>query len=153
MNQQRGYSYLVVMFLVAVLSLVSVRALRNTLTDERRSKEAELLSTGLAYRNAIKAYYENAPGTGKIYPDSLDALLEDRRGTVIRKHLRKPFRDPVTGSKEWGLIYLDAEHTQIIGVYSQSAQRPIKRDGFPDGLETFIDAASYREWKFVFEPG
>jgi len=153
MPRQAGFSYVVVMFLVAVMSLISVRALRNTLTDERRSKEAELLATGIAYRNAIKAYYENAPGTGKIYPESLDALLEDRRGTKIRKHLRKRFRDPITGSREWGLVYLDEEHKQLIGVYSLSEQRPIKRDGFPDELQTFVNAPSYRDWKFVFAPG
>jgi hypothetical protein len=153
MRLQQGYSYVVVMFLVAVMSLISVRALRNTLTEERRSKEAELLATGIAYRNAIQAYYENAPGTGKIYPETLDALLEDRRGTKIRKHLRKRFRDPITGSRDWGLVYLDEEHKQLIGVYSLSDQRPIKRDGFREELSAFINAASYRDWKFVFAPG
>lgn len=152
MRRQQGYSYVVVMFLVAVLSLISVRALRNTLTEERRAKEAELLAIGVAYRNAIKAYYENAPGTGRVYPDSLDVLLEDRRGTKIRKHLRKRFRDPVTGSKDWGLVYLDDEKTQIIGVYSLSAQKPVKRNGFPEGLVPFVNAASYRDWKFVYKP-
>jgi type II secretory pathway pseudopilin PulG len=152
MRRQQGFSYVVVMFLVAVLSLLSVRALRNTLTEERRAKEAELLATGIAYRNAIRAYYENAPGTGKVYPDSLEALLEDRRGTKIRKHLRKRFRDPITGSRDWGLVYLDGDQTQIVGVYCLSAQRPIKRNGFPDELGPFINAASYRDWKFVYKP-
>lgn len=150
MRRQDGYSYVVVMFLVAVLSLLSVRALRNTLTEERRAKEAELLATGIAYRNAIKGYYDNAPGTGRIYPESLDALLEDRRGTKIRKHLRKRFRDPVTGGKDWGLVYLDDEHKQIIGVYSLSVQRPLKRDGFPADMMSFLNAGSYRDWKFVY---
>lgn len=152
MRRQQGYSYVVVMFLVAVLSLISVRALRNTLTEERRAKEAELVATGIAYRNAIRGYYENAPGTGKVYPESLDALLEDRRSTKIRKHLRKRYRDPVTGSKDWGLVYLDDERTQIVGVYSLSGQKPIKRSGFPEELAAFVNAASYRDWKFVYKP-
>lgn len=151
MRRQSGYSYVVVMFLVAVLSLVAARALRNTLTELRRAKEAELLLTGMAYRNAIRDYYENAPGTGKTYPQTLDALLHDGRGTLIRKHLRKRFRDPVTGSKDWGLVYLDEKNDQIIGVYSLAEQRPIKRDGFPDALKTFVNAGSYRDWQFIYK--
>ena len=92
------------------------------------------------------------PGTGKVYPASLDALLDDRRGTVMRKHLRKRFRDPFTGSKDWGLVHLDGDQTQIIGVYSLATQRPIKRDGFPGPLAQFVNAGSYRDWKFVYKP-
>jgi len=39
MRQQGGFSYVIVMFLVAALSLASVRALENTLVSEQRDKE------------------------------------------------------------------------------------------------------------------
>lgn len=150
MRHQSGFSYVIVMFLVAVLSLVSLRALENTLTAERRAKEAELLSLGMAYRDAIKAYYADAQGTLKSYPDSIEALLLDTRGTKLRKHLRKRFRDPITGSKHWGLIYLDGDTEKIIGVYSLSTRKPIKRDGFPPDLGGFTNAATYSDWRFIF---
>ena len=63
MRREGGFSYVIVMFLVAVLSIISVRALETTLTRERRDKEAQLLEAGTAYMNAIRLYYEGAPGS------------------------------------------------------------------------------------------
>lgn len=151
MRRESGFSYVVVMFLVAVLSLVSVRGLEHTLTAERRAKEAELLSVGMTYRKAIEHYYRNAQGTLNTYPPTLDALLLDDRGTILRKHLRKLFRDPVSGSRQWGLVYLDGDTSKIIGVYSLAGGKPLKKDGFPAELAGFAHAGSYSDWRFVFK--
>lgn len=150
MGRQRGFSYVVVMFLVAVMSLVSTRALRNTLTEERRSKEAELLYTGMAYRDAIAYYHQNPLGSAKTLPPNLKALLEDERWSSTRRPLRKLYRDPITGSKDWGLIYLNDDGKQLIGVYSLSSQKPIKQGGFPAEMGDLSKAATYRDWKFIY---
>lgn len=151
MRRERGFSYVIVMFLVAVLSLAATRALQNTLTAERRSKEAQLLAVGMAYRNAIRDYYLNPLGSEKSYPPSLKALLEDKRWSRMRRPLRKLYRDPITASTEWGVIYTTAEPVRVIGVYSLSAKAPIKKGGFPPGLEGFSTATSYRDWRFVVD--
>jgi type II secretory pathway pseudopilin PulG len=150
MQREKGFSYPIAMFLVALLTLVSVRALEMTMTAERRDKEAELLVIGQAYRDAIRSYYDNSPGTAKVYPPELSAMLQDARTTRVRRHLRKLYRDPVTAGSEWGVIR--TEQGTIKGVYSLSNLRPFKRDGFPSELALFAGAAHYSQWTFVYEP-
>jgi type II secretory pathway pseudopilin PulG len=149
-RRQRGFSYPIAMFLVALMAIVSVRALENSMTAERREKETDLLAAGQAYRNAIRTYYDNSPGTSKTYPPDLEALLLDARATRLRRPLRKLYRDPITGSKEWGVVRT-ADGT-IKGVYSLSARKPFKTGGFPAGLKSFDNAGQYKQWLFVYEP-
>jgi len=150
MTRERGFSYLIVMFLVAAVSIISVRALRNTLTTERREKEAQLLLVGQAYRTAIFNYYQNSPGSNKTFPPELDALLLDQRATRTSRPLRKLFRDPITGSTEWGVVRSGSGG--VMGVYSLSTQVPFKTNGFPPELVGFANANSYQAWRFVFQP-
>lgn len=150
MRHQRGFSYPIAMFLVALLALVSARALENSQTAERRDKEAELLLVGQAYRDAIRSYFDNSPGTAKVYPPELTALLQDARTTRVRRHLRKLYRDPITASAEWGVVR--TPEGAVKGVYSLSNVRPLKSGGFPDELSGLAGAGHYREWLFVYEP-
>lgn len=150
MRPQRGFSYPIAMFLVAVVAIISVRALENTMTAERREKEQDLLVAGQAYRNAIKNYYDNSPGTSKAYPPDLQALLLDARATRLRRPLRKLYRDPITASTEWGIVR--TESGTIKGVYSLSTLKPFKSDGFPVELKSFNNARQYKQWQFVYEP-
>lgn len=150
MDKQSGFSYAVVIFLVAVVSLVSVRALEHAHTAERRDKELALLETGQAYRNAIEDYYDHSPGTAKAYPPNLEALLLDVRATRVRRPLRKLYRDPMSGQQTWGLVH--TADGAIKGVYSLSPLKPVKRAGFPAPLKAFATANSYQDWLFVFDP-
>ncbi|MYM67698.1 type II secretion system protein [Pseudoduganella sp. FT55W] len=150
MRNQSGFSYVIVMFLVAVLSLVSVRALESTLTREKRDKEAQLLEIGMAYLKAIEQYYNEAPGSAQSYPAELDALLYDDRLTRPQRPLRKLFRDPISGSAEWGVVRNAAG--AVIGVHSLSAGKPFKQQGFPAELQSFAGAQRYSDWKFIYQP-
>ena len=154
MDRESGFSYVIVMFLVAVLSLVAARALQNTLTSERRMKEAELLATGMAYRKAIQQYYNNALGSAQSYPADLKEMLRDTRWSRDQRPLRKLYRDPMTGSTDWGLICEPAGSgggKQVVGVYSRSARQPVKRGGFPPELAHFDKAKSYSDWRFIYQ--
>lgn len=42
---------------------------------------------------------------------------------------------------------------RIVGVYSLSEKKPIKKDKFPERYAKFSEAATYRDWKFVYKPG
>lgn len=150
MRRQGGFSYPVAMFLVAMVAVLAVRALENVMTAERRERERELLTVGMAYRNAIRSYYDNSPGTAKAYPKELKDLLLDERASRLRRPLRKLYRDPITGNKDWGLVLSEAG--AIKGVYSLSRQKPIRTGGFPLELLAFTDAKQYRQWQFVYEP-
>ena len=147
MVRQSGFTYVIVMFLVAVLSIIAVRALENTLTAERRDKEAQLLLIGQAYADAIGAYYNGSPGTEKRWPQKPEDLLLDQRTSRAFRMIRKLYRDPITGSKEWGYVY---NGDDLVGVYSLSTQKPLKRDQFPPNQVGFRNANSYQDWKFVY---
>lgn len=149
MRRQGGFSYVIVMFVVAIAAILSVRALSNSATNERRDREAELLWVGQAYRDAIKSYYENTPGSAKTYPPDLAALLLDQRTTTTRRHLRKLYRDPVSGGPDWGLVLTD--DGKVKGVYSLSTREPVKVGGFPPELAAFAGAKRYQDWKFVYQ--
>jgi hypothetical protein len=117
----------------------------------QREKEQQLLFVGKQFRQAIASYYENSPGLAKQFPKGLDDLLEDRRLPFIRRHLRKIFYDPFTGSTEWGLIK-DAGGG-ITGVYSKSDDKPVKRANFGEQFAQFEDKEHYSDWQFVYAPG
>lgn len=148
--RQGGFSYVVMMFLVAVLSIVSLRALESTSFADQREKEMELLWRGMAYRDAIRDYYMNGPGVAKVYPKQLKDMLYDTRLIHPRRPLRKLYRDPMSSDGEWGLV----RNTDggLIGVYSKSARKPLKQGGFPRELASFANAQHYSDWQFVFKP-
>lgn len=149
-RKQKGFTYLIALFMVATLSIVTLRALENSLTKDRRDKEAELLFVGQAYQQAIMTYYQNSPGTAKKYPDNLASLLQDSRTTSLQRPLRRLYFDPMTASQDWGT--LPAPDGGVMGVYSLSKQKPIKVNGFPPTLSNFIGAKSYTEWQFIYVP-
>lgn len=149
MRREQGFSYVIVMFLVAVLSITAVRALENTLTRERRDKEAETLWRGLAYREAIRIYYESSPGTGKSYPQELKDLLYDSRLVRPTRPLRRLYTDPLSNGA-WTVIR--NEEGRVIGVHPNSNAVPLKQAGFPDALAAFTGAKHYSDWKFVYQP-
>ncbi|MBL8506533.1 MAG: type II secretion system protein [Methylobacillus glycogenes] len=115
-------------------------------TASQRDKEVELLFVGAQISKAISAYREATPSPVKQYPNSLEALLNDKRGPKPARHLRKIYIDPMTGTREWGLI---KDANSITGVYSLSRLKPFKQDNFDDDLQGFAGAASYRDWHFV----
>lgn len=43
--------------------------------------------------------------------------------------------------------------TRIIGVYSLSERKPIKKDKFPEVYAKFSEAKTYQDWKFIYKPG
>jgi type II secretory pathway pseudopilin PulG len=149
-RNQAGFSYMIALFMVATLSVVTLQAMENSLTKDRRAKEIELLFVGQAYQNAIMQYYQNSPGTVKTYPPDLQSLLQDSRTTTLQRPLRRLYLDPMTASPTWGIV--PAPSGGVMGVYSLSTQQPIKVNGFPAALISFIGARSYQAWQFVYVP-
>jgi hypothetical protein len=117
----------------------------------QRDKERELLFVGNEFRKAIGLYYERTPGGAKQYPKKLEDLLLDKRQTSVARYLRRLYVDPLTGKKEWGLVKGAGE--TIMGVYSLSAEVPIKTGNFDETDKDFEGKGSYAEWAFVYLPG
>ena len=146
--RQRGFTYLAVLFLVAIMGAVLAATATVWHTLAQRDKERELLYIGHEFRAAIGLYYERTPGTAKQFPKKLADLLEDKRQTNLARYLRKRYIDPLTASKEWGLVAGPGE--TIMGVYSLSQATPIKSGNFDDADKNFEGANSYQDWKFVY---
>jgi type II secretory pathway pseudopilin PulG len=150
-KNQQGFTYLIALFMVATLSIVTLRAMENSLTKDRRAKEEQLLFVGQAYQQAIMTYYQTIPGS-KTFPPDLATLVEpDTRTSTRHVALRKLYFDPITGTQDW-LLIKDPKTGGVMGVSSTSLQQPIKVNGFPPTLSNLIGAKTYQQWQFVYQP-
>lgn len=145
---QRGFTYLTVLFVLAMMSggLALVGEVWHT--SNVREKEAELLHIGNEYRKAIERYYFQK-GAQK-YPTNLADLLKDPRELGTVRHLRRLYPDPITGKDEWGLV--KSATGGFAGVYSLSEEAPLKTAGFAVRDAAFEGKTKYSEWQFVFAP-
>lgn len=146
----RGFTYLSLLFFVAVLSLGLAAVAVSWQTSRQREKEAELLFAGTAIREAIALYYDRSPAGLPEYPKRLGDLLQDPRYPDARRYLRRLYRDPMTGEARWGTIA--APDGGIMGVYSLSSGKPVKVSGTARQGADFDAAATYADWKFVYVP-
>lgn len=150
MRQQAGFTYLGVLFLVALMGLAMASFGTVASMQRKREKESELLFVGHQFRRAIELYYEGSPGGGKRYPPNLEALLQDPRTPAVRRYLRRVWRDPVSGKPQWGLV--EAPGGGVMGVFSLSGEQPVKRANFDTADVDFEGKAAYSDWKFVYTP-
>jgi type II secretory pathway pseudopilin PulG len=148
-RRQRGVIYLALMILIATLGAGLAATATVWHQVQQRAREQELLFIGQQYLRAIQQYYEAAAG-GNRYPPSLEALLLDERTPSIRRYLRRPYRDPLGNTLEWGLV--QAPQGGIMGIYSMAPGEPIKKANFPAVLNWEKDLRTYAEWKFVYLP-
>ena len=148
--REEGFTYLGVLLLVALLGAALAGTATVWHTMNRREKERELLFIGQQFRQAIGSYYRQSPGGKGEYPGTLEDLLLDKRQAGVVRHLRRIWRDPMTGSTEWGLVR-DASG-RIMGVYSLSTEAPLKTANFDAADRAFEGQNRYTDWKFVYEP-
>ena len=150
MRAERGFTYLGILFMVFLVGFAMATAGIVWSTALKREREQQLLWTGSQFRRAIAGFYNNGPPGLREYPRDLTDLLEDRRGPVLRRHLRRLYADPVTGAADWQLVRLP--DLSIIGVASRSSAQPLKLAGFGDEDVTFENANCYCDWRFVYLP-
>lgn len=139
------FGVLVLLVLAALAALVGAEVWATAL---KREREAQLLFVGDQYRRAVESYWRASPGPVKTLPASLEVLLEDDRFPMPVRHLRRLYADPMDTESPWALVKAG---NGILGVHSRSESVPLKRGGFPPHLLGFEGAASYRQWRFVFQ--
>ncbi len=142
---QRGFTYIGLLIVVAVLGigLAAIGSVWHTVSQ--REREAELLFVGEQFQRAIRSYFERSPEAGKVYPKALGDLLEDRRSGTIVRHLRKIYVDPMTGTTEWGL--LKQPDGRIIGVHSLAVTSVFRASDLPEGIQ--VKGTTHRDWLFM----
>jgi type II secretory pathway pseudopilin PulG len=144
MVMQRGFTYLTVLFMVAILAGGLALAGEVWHTSATREKEAELLFVGHQYRKAIERYYLSGPQ--RQYPRELADLLKDPRRPGAERYLRRLYPDPVSGQP---FALLKAPDGGILGVHSPSEEAPLKTGGFKVRDADFEGKTKYAEWQFV----
>jgi len=143
---QRGFTYLWLLLAVGLMAAGLAATAEVVSTAARRDKEAELLFIGDQFARAIARYRASVPGS-QLYPQKLEDLLADNRFPNVRRHLRRVYLDPMTGSRDWGLVR--GPNGGIVGVYSTSTAQPLKTANFPKDYAAFAGAKSYRDWVFA----
>jgi type II secretory pathway pseudopilin PulG len=148
--RQQGFTMLAVLAALVLLALSLQGVMWVVSTQAQRERELELLRVGAAIRDAIGRYVESSPGVVKQWPPSLEALLDDRRSVVLRRHLRRLYADPIQRSGEWGLVR--APDGGVAGVYSLSHAPSIRTSGVDLAVYGVEPAARYVDWRFVYVP-
>ena len=144
----RGFTYIGLLVAVVLIGVGLAAAGQVWSTTAKRERERELLFVGGQFRHAIGSYFDASPGV-KQYPRKLEELLQDQRFPVVKRHLRKIYLDPITGSRDWGLVTMG---DQIVGVYSRSNDKPLKVETFAPEDSSFAGSAAYSDWRFVYAP-
>lgn len=147
--RQHGFTYILMLFAVAALSIGLGMATPIYSEQLRRQREAELVRIGTLYVQAIQGYYLSSPGSVHSYPKRLEELLLDPRFVGTRRHMRSLYQDPV-GRADWGLVA--APDGGVAGVYSRSEDRPLIARRIAIGSRFIEPASRYSDLKFVFVP-
>jgi hypothetical protein len=108
-HSERGYAYLMALFMVITLIITSQVAMQSILTEGRRQHEDDMIWRGQQFVRAVRLYYRK---TGH-YPTSLDDL---KKGLPELHFLRyAAYKDPMKKDDgAWRFIYVNAAG-QIIG--------------------------------------
>jgi type II secretory pathway pseudopilin PulG len=149
-EEQSGFTYLAVLFAVAIAGVALAAIGINWSQTAQREKERQLLFVGNQFRKAIALYYEKSPGGAKRYPRSLSDLLKDDRQIVTSRYLRMIYTDPMTNKADWGIEL--APDGGVMGVHSLSDAAPIKTANFGYADQAFEGATKYSDWVFDYTP-
>lgn len=143
-KNERGVTYLFLMFVIVVIGLSTTMAAKQWKVMVQRELEADLLSKGIEIQNALALYSTTMKAgrvtTFEIYPQSLAELTR-----LPKPFLRKVYLDPMSHG-DWD--YLRGPAGGIMGVRSKSREKPFKQHEFPQAVRHFDGRASYNEWIF-----
>lgn len=148
-SKNAGFTIIAMLVATAVIGL-GLAATGTVWSQARqRDREAELLAVGAEFRTAIERYYQRTPGVVKNYPQTLDELVKDPRFPGVERHLRRLYKDPMTGAADW--LVVEAPTGGIMGVRSRSEAAPLKTGNF-GAIDPGAGATRYSDWRFVYEP-
>ncbi|NOU25002.1 MAG: type II secretion system protein [Methylotenera sp.] len=149
LNKNNGFTYLGLLFIIALMGVTL--ALAGTLYSfvQQREKERQLIFVGNQFKQAISLYYQRTPGNIKRYPQRLEDLLQDNRFVSLQRYLRKIYVDPITRTQEWGLV--KAPDGGFMGVHSLSTGKSLKTSNFDSSNLDFHNKTHYSDWQFTYE--
>ncbi len=101
-----GFTLVGLMVMVAIMAIFMGVAVQTVTFQMRREKEAELIFRGEQYVEAIRIFKHKY---GR-YPMSLKEIWEAKPHVI-----RKKWKDPITDSTNWGLVFLGQSGNQVGG--------------------------------------
>jgi general secretion pathway protein G len=155
MRGQRGYSFLEILIVTAILFILASVVVPLAQVTSQRQREVELRAVLRQMRTAIDKFKDEVdrgriaqtelkPGS-EGYPPSLETLVDgvpiqgDASGARL-KFLRKIPVDPMTSSTDWGLrSYQDRPDARSWG-------RENVFDVYTKSEGTGLDGTRYRDW-------
>jgi len=143
----RGFTYLGMLFFVAITSAALAALGQHWSTAAQRERERELEFRGQEIARAIESYLLASPSQPPAYPHSFDELLRDGRGIKPRHHLRRLYVDPFTGKPDWVLLAAPTDPRGFEGVRSRSEQALLRQLGDIEG-----GASRASDWLFKPTP-
>jgi len=103
-GREGGYTLVIVVLTIAIMSIMMTVAVQTVEFQMRREREAELIFRGEQYVEAIRLYKMKYGRN----PMRLQEIWE-----ADPRVIRKKWKDPITDSEEWGLIFLGQEGRRI----------------------------------------
>ena len=135
---QSGFIMAMLLALITIMGILLMKGIPAISTEVQREQEAELIFRGESIAKAIRTF---AAKSGR-YPMRL-AELE----TVKPRIIRRIYKDPMTESGEWDLLYAvqpgvsgDTRSLPIVGVKSKSQK---------DSFKTYNNKTIYSDWAFT----
>lgn len=110
-KKANGYTILILMFMVFVMSIGLMIAVPVWQTQIQREKEEELIFRGKQYVEAIRLFQSKRPGA---FPKDFEELIEE-------KCLRKLFEDPMSPDGKWNVILMSQ------GPVARRSRQPTRR--------------------------
>jgi type II secretory pathway pseudopilin PulG len=149
--RQQGFTYLGLLFLLALFAGLSALTLEIGSTAAQRKNETELLAIGEEFNRAFEHYYRTTAAGKPAWPGKLDDLVSDPRFPGTVRHLRRLYRNPLTGKAQWGTI--PAPGGGIMGVFVIAEGKPLRqaRHVLPTLIHTKPENP-YASWRFGYDP-
>lgn len=148
-----GFVYMALIVFFGIIAISAAYAMMSGAALQRRNAEEQLIFVGGEFRRAIESYYwaaaELPPGASH-YPARLEDLLADPRQKTLARYLRQIYPDPLTGSRDWGLVR--SPDGGIMGVYSKSPAKAVKLFGFPPEFKYLEGKTKITDWQFIYVP-
>lgn len=123
LTAQGGFTYLWVLFVLAISAAVPAAVGELWVVQVQRSKELDLAFRGQAIVAALESYRSASPAGTPCAPLGWEDLLQDQRRTVTLRHLRRPYADPFAANGEWEL--LKDTQGRMLGVKSHPPAAPL----------------------------
>jgi type II secretory pathway pseudopilin PulG len=146
-RDQRGFTFLWLIFVLAVVAAGLAAIAQPIHLAVQREREAELMFRGGEMSRALGSYRAASPASAAAAPATLEELLDDRRGPRPQRHLRRLYADPFTGKPDWVLVQND--DGRITGVHSRadvialrSVDLPTPLDGPPPRVSARLFSAA-----------